>query len=203
MRSQVTTGRGDAGETTALSGADLPKDHILLECVGCVDELRAHLALARMHVLSVRQHDYLEAGEGERVDPAGVLFWMMHMCFAIGARCSDPLVRKPEFHRVSVGAAHIRRLERVQAAIEAVIRLPRSFVVSAASVAGAEIDVACTVARRLERNVARLADATPGFSAPDLVAYLNRQSDLLFMLARYVDAGQTINLDYSVLSEES
>ena len=56
---------------------------------------------------------------------------------------------------------------------------------------------------RKSTSRARWPDATPGFSAPDLVAYLNRQSDLLFMLARYVDAGQTINLDYSVLSEES
>lgn len=195
MGSQVTTGRGDAGETTALSGEDLSKGHVIVECVGCVDELRAQLALARLHVLDMPKRP-------TEFDAAGLLFWLMHMCFAIGARCSDPLLKKPERHRVSVGPEHVRRLEEEQARIEALVRLPRAFVVSASTPASAHIDLACTAARRLERTVVRLAGETPGFSAPDLAVYLNRQSDVLFMLARYVDAGASIGLDYGVLSPD-
>ena len=196
MGSQVTTGRGDTGETTALSGEDLSKGHVLVECVGCVDELRAQLALARLRVLDVSKRP-------TEFDAAGLLFWLMHMCFVIGARCSDPLLKKPERHRVSVGPEHVQRIEEAQVRIEALARIPRAFVVSASTPASAHIDLACTAARRLERTVVRLAGETPGFSAPELLVYLNRQSDVLFMLARYVDAGASIGLDYGLLTPES
>jgi len=76
MKSQVTTKRGDRGETTALSGDSWPKSHPIMECVGTVDELRANFALARLRILES------DAPEKERV--AGFMLWILHTLFVVG-----------------------------------------------------------------------------------------------------------------------
>jgi cob(I)alamin adenosyltransferase len=109
-RSQVTTRRGDAGETTALSGDALSKGHPILECTGCVDELRAHTAFARLLLVEERLDD------PERL--ADFLLWLLHAYFAIGSACSDPLDKHPEWRKVDISAEHLRHLESVQARLE-------------------------------------------------------------------------------------
>ena len=191
MKSQITTKRGDGGESTALSGDDYSKGHVLMECVGTVDELRAHLALTRLLVLEERP-------EGHEAT-ADMLRWLLHACFAIGASCSDPLNRRPQFHDTAIGPKHIQRLEIDQARIEEQVTLPRAFVVSASSRVSAQLDVTCTVARRFERTVVRLKEHFPDFDAADILVFVNRLSDYLFMLARHMDGGRFDTVDYGLL----
>lgn len=191
-RSPVTTKRGDKGETRTLGGEKVSKSHVIVECTGCVDELRAATALVRQHVLAERP------GDCEAV--ASFLLWLMHVYFLIGSQCSDPRNRRPEYRRADVGPKHVERLESEQRRYEEAVRLPRQFIVSATTPLAAEVDALATVARRLERAVVRLKEAVPEFDAAHVLVFVNRLSDTLFMLARYLEGGKHQTVDYGLLT---
>jgi cob(I)alamin adenosyltransferase len=179
MRSQVTTKRGDAGETTALSGDSFPKSHDIMECVGTLDELRAHTALARLRILDEKPRDFDRA--------ADFLMWLLHVYFLIGSACSDPLNKHPEYRKRDVGPGDLERLEAEQQWLEEQTPLPQSFIVSASNTVSAQVDVACTVVRRLERNLVRMKESVPEFASADVFRFVNRLSDTLYMLARKLE----------------
>jgi len=190
-RSQVTTKRGDQGQTTTLGGDDVAKSHVVIECTGAVDELRAQTALARQTILHAKPEDW------ESVDT--FLLWLLHTYFVIGTACSDPLNKHPEYRVVELGQKHIDALENYQARLEKRVTLPKQFIVSATNPAAAHMDVVTTIARRLERRVVRLKEAYPEFKAEEILVFLNRLSDTLFMLARLLDGGSYKTVDYGVL----
>jgi cob(I)alamin adenosyltransferase len=191
VKSQVTTKRGDSGTTTTITGETLSKSHAIFECCGQIDALRAHTALCRLLVL--------ESGHAEAARIAEFLHWLLHVYFAIGSQCNDPRNAKPEFRRVDVGPEHLAKLEAHQAEFEARVKLPRQFVLSAATMASAQLDIACTTARAAERSIVRLKEAVPEFEAGQILAFINRLSDTLFMLARWMDGGAFTTVDYRVL----
>jgi len=191
MRSQVTTKRGDAGETTALSGDSFPKSHPIMECVGTVDELRAHTALARLRILEEKPSDYDRH--------ADFLLWLMHTYLLIGSACSDPLNRHPEYRKRDIGPIELARLEAEQQWIEEQTPLPHLFIVSASNTVSAQVDIACTIARRLERNLVRLKESVPEFAAADVFVFVNRLSDFLYMLARKLEHPTHETVKYEML----
>ncbi len=191
MRSQVTTKRGDRGESTALSGGSFPKSHPIMECVGTLDELRAQLALARLEIIECR-------GDPEE-QQAAFLAWLLNACFALGAQCSDPVQRKPEFHAVTIEPRHVTRIEEEQARLEEIVTLPSAFIASAANRESAQVDVACTVARRFERALVRLKEAYPESNLDAPLVFVNRLSDYLYILARHLEGGEHHVVDYKVL----
>jgi cob(I)alamin adenosyltransferase len=193
-RSQVTTKRGDHGETTALSGDHYSKSHPIMECSGAVDEARAQTALARQLVLLSDRPESAEA--------AGFLYWLLHAYFLIGAACSDPTNRHPGYRAADIGPEHLERLERYQARLEEQVTLPKAFIVSASNPLAAQMDLTATYARRLERSLVRLKEAIPEFDTTHLFPFINRLSDTLFMLARSLDAGDYQTVNYDVLKRE-
>jgi cob(I)alamin adenosyltransferase len=167
---KIYTKTGDRGETSLLGGTRVPKDHPRVAAYGDVDELNAALGAVRAH--------------SGKADLDRLLIGVQRDLFAIGAQLSDPR-RKVASKRskAAVSAARVRRLERAIEAREA--RLPplRAFVLPEGPPAAALLHVARAVCRRSERSVVTLAreaevDARIG-------VYLNRLSDLLFVLARY------------------
>jgi cob(I)alamin adenosyltransferase len=188
MKSQVTTGKGDGGETRILGGEVLPKSHPVLECTGSLDTLRAHLALLRLEAIKAG-HD----------DLGGVLLWVIHSCFLMGTAINDPKRRHPEYRIEDISEKHLRYLEAEQARLEAETPLPRAFIAAAACPAAAWADLTATVARTLERNLVRLKEAEPDFEAEAILAYVNRLSDFLFIAARRLEEGRHQTVDYSVL----
>jgi cob(I)alamin adenosyltransferase len=191
MKSQVTTKQGDAGFSRAVSGDAYPKSHAIMECVGTLDELRAHTALARLRILEERPADH------ERL--ADLLLWLLHVYFLIGTACSDPLEKHPEYRKRNLAHADLERLEAAQQWLEEQTPLPRAFVVSASNTLAAQVDVTCTVARRLERNLVRLKEAVPEFAASEILMFINRLSDCLYMLARRLEHPNHIVVDYTTL----
>lgn len=186
MDSQVTTRRGDAGYTTALSGDSYSKSHVIMDCVGSIDELRAHLAVLRLKVAD------------EDPATANFLLWLLHTCFLLGSACSDPENRHPEYHRRRIGEKEVTRLEAEQARLETLVRLPRQFILSASNEKAAIADLACTVARRMERNVVRLRETESEFNKSEIFVFINRLSDYLYILARWLDKGQYQAVDYEM-----
>jgi len=187
MKSQITTRRGDSGYATALSGDTYPKSHIVMECVGALDELRAHLALLR---LGIDETDH---------QTAAFLLYLLHTCFVIGSECSDPESKHPEYHVNRITEKDIERIETEQARLEEQTVLPKAFIVSATNELAAKADIACTVARRVERTLVRLRDNLPHFDSPETFIFINRLSDYLYMLARTLDKGRHLTVDYTVL----
>ena len=190
-KSYVTTKQGDTGTTRTLGGEKLSKGHPILECSGHLDTLRAHTALLRIRLI--------EAGPPGVDAHADFLWWLLHVYFVMGTEISDPKNAHPEYRQGTVDAACLARLEAEQARLEAALELPKAFIVSASTSLSAEIDLNVTIVRDLERELARLRDAVPEFNAGALLAFTNRLSDYLFVLARTVEAGNHLNVDYGVL----
>ena len=166
---KIYTKTGDLGETSLLGGTRVPKDHLRVVAYGDVDETNAALGAVCAF-----------AGEPLRRLLSGV----QRDLFAIGAQLADPTHRvAAKRAKAAVTAAHVRRLERAIDAREAKLPPLRSFVLPGGTPAAALLHHARTVCRRAERSVVTLAREAD--VDPRIIVYLNRLSDLLFVLARF------------------
>jgi len=167
---KIYTRTGDEGETGLFGGGRVPKDDPRVAAYGDVDELSALLGLARTESAGTE----LDALLGE----------VQRDLFAIGAQLADPkatvAARKA---KAAVTSERVDRLERAIDAREADLPPLQAFILPGGSRLGALLHVARTVCRRAERAVVALARAQA--LDPVLLAYLNRLSDLLFVLARH------------------
>jgi len=166
---KIYTKTGDLGETSLLGGTRVPKDHLRVVAYGDVDETSAALGAVR-------------AFAGEPLRP--LLSGVQRDLFAIGAQLADPTHRvAAKRAKAAVTAAHVRRLERAIDAREEKLPALRSFVLPGGTPAAALLHHARTVCRRAERSVVTLAREAD--VDPRIIVYLNRLSDLLFVLARF------------------
>jgi cob(I)alamin adenosyltransferase len=173
---RIYTKTGDDGTTGLLYGGRVPKDDLITEAYGTVDEAVAALGLAR-------------ASSPDEVLRADVLTLQREL-FVVGADlAANPTERAKLEAEVSlVTAAMVTRLEqRIDALVEE-RPLPQVFIVPGANPASAALDLARSVVRRAERAVVALARAQREAN-PEVRRYLNRLSDLLFVLARW-EAGE-------------
>ncbi len=165
--SRFHTGRGDDGTTTRLGGGGrLPKDAPVMEAVGAVDELMGALGLVRVHLEDGAAREVVRQVQGH------LQRLMAHLSATEAAR---------RVH-VGLGAEEVAWLESVIEGWEAALPPVRGFVLPGASLAEAACHLARAVARRAERRVVALAASEAGVNPPNL-AYLNRLSSLLFVLA--------------------
>jgi cob(I)alamin adenosyltransferase len=166
---KIYTKTGDLGETSLLGGARVPKDHLRVAAYGDVDETNATLGAVRALALPP-----LET----------LLLAIQKDLFAIGAQLADPTHKVASKRaKAAVTAAHVRRLEKAIDAREAKLPALRSFVLPGGAPAAAFLHQARTVCRRAERSVVTLAREAD--VDPRIIVYLNRLSDLLFVLARF------------------
>ena len=165
---RIYTRGGDAGETSLGSGARVPKDSPRIEAAGDVDELNAVLGLALAR--GVPHADWLGAIQNDLFD--------------LGADLAVPEGGSRE--RLRVTGEQVTRLEAWCDEANEGLEPLRSFVLPGGSEAAALLHVARTVCRRAERRAVTLAAAED--VNPDALAYLNRLSDLLFILARAANA---------------
>jgi len=172
---KIYTRRGDGGETTLHGGAAVPKGDERVQAYGTIDELNAVLGT----VLSL--------------NPAGLdsnrLLEVQSDLFVIGARLSssDPL---RAYERGTIPRLPASRLADLEAWIDQVESgLPEldAFILPGGSAAGSQLHVARTVCRRAERAVVGLLPDQPDLGEL-IIPYINRLSDLLFVLARGVNA---------------
>lgn len=169
---RVTTKTGDEGYTSLLGSGRVPKYHRRPEAFGTVDEATSALGLARAHAEDPQVKQRIYALQKD-------LYLLM-------AELATP----PEnYEKVDfkIQAADVRRLEDLSDELKQQVEIGKEFIIPGESVTGAALDLARTIVRRGERQVARLyheGDVTN----PEVLRYLNRLSDLLFILARQVEA---------------
>jgi cob(I)alamin adenosyltransferase len=166
---KIYTKRGDLGETSLLGGTRVPKDHLRVAAYGDVDETNAALGAVR-------------AVAEPRL--ARLLVAIQKQLLAIGALLADPTRRVAAKQAKSAPRVlDVRRLERAIDVREAAMPPLRSFVLPGGTPAATLLHQARTVCRRAERSVVTLAREAD--VDPRIVVYLNRLSDLLFVLARF------------------
>lgn len=192
MKSKVTTGKGDAGNTKALDGDAFGKNHPMMEAVGTLDMLRAQTALLRLQL----QEQY--PGELPEIN---FLLYLSHLYFLIGTTISDPYIRKPEWRRGEIRKEHLLRLEEEQERLESELNLPQSFIVSATDMVAAQADITAVCARTFERRFVAFSEATPDFYMPVCLAFVNRLSDYFFVLGRHLEHGRHQPVNYGLLED--
>ena len=167
---KLYTRTGDAGETSLFGGTRARKDDPRVDAYGEVDEVNACLGLARA---SCTDHD---------IDAE--LVHLQRDLFALGARLADPGEKiAARVTKAALGDEDVTRLEQLIDRYEAELPPLRRFILAGGSPTGAALHVARAVCRRAERRMVALEPAVDAV----LVRYVNRLSDLLFVMARAVN----------------
>jgi cob(I)alamin adenosyltransferase len=161
---RVYTRQGDSGETALAGGQRVAKDSLRIEAYGTVDELNALVGVAlTLSDLPEQQRKWLRRVQNDLFD--------------LGADISVP--EGDERERLRVTPDQTEWLEQVCDEVNAGLPKLRSFVLPGGSPAAAQLHVCRTVCRRAERRTLEVEGLNP-----EVVRYLNRLSDMLFILAR-------------------
>jgi cob(I)alamin adenosyltransferase len=171
---RIYTRTGDGGETRLGDMSTTTKTDLRLQAYADVDEANANLGV-------VLAHGGLDA------EVAGVLTHVQNDLFDVGADFCTPVVADPEFPPLRIEQDYVDRLEQWCDAYNEDLPKLRSFILNGGTPAAAHLHVARTVVRRAERSAwaayAEHADTMNVLA----ITYLNRLSDLLFILARYAN----------------
>jgi len=167
--SRIYTKSGDAGETGLGDGSRVPKDHPRVAAYGAVDELNAVVGLLIASSPDLPESDLLRSIQNDLFDVGADL-------------CLPRPADEPPGAKLRVRPEQAARLEAAIDRLNAGLSPLTSFVLPGGRPAAAWCHLARTVCRRAERDVVTLARAEP--INPEVVVYLNRLSDLLFVLAR-------------------
>jgi cob(I)alamin adenosyltransferase len=163
---RIYTKLGDKGETHLGDMSRVPKTHPRIEAYGDVDELNSQIGVT----LTL---------PGLPAEHAAKLRRIQNELFDVGADLS-----LPGTERLRVAASQIEWLEQACDEVNADLKPLKSFVLPGGTPAAAHLHVCRTVCRRAERRALLVDDANP-----EIVRYLNRLSDLLFILARACNGG--------------
>jgi cob(I)alamin adenosyltransferase len=166
---KIYTRTGDAGETGLFGGARVGKDEPRVEAYGTVDELNACLGVVRA------------LGASSETDEA--LLQIQSDLFTLGAELACAPGKEQKLNMTVLCEADILRLEGWIDRSEAPLEPLKNFVQPGGSTCAAELHRARTVCRRAERRTLTASRSSP--IRPEVLIYLNRLSDLLFVLARY------------------
>ena len=177
---RIYTRGGDLGETSLGDGHRVAKHNARVAAYGTVDELNAALGVARLHSSDVVWDTWLVRIQNDLFDVGADL-------------CVPPPPEDDEKHRsrLRVSPEQVAWLEGCIDEINASLPPLTSFVVPGGTPLSAHLHVARTICRRAERDAVALAATEP--MTPEVITYLNRLSDLLFVLGRAAngDGGET------------
>lgn len=170
---RIYTRTGDKGLTSLYGGQRIPKHKVRLDVVGTLDELNAVLGLALSEI--------------KRKEIAGPLTEVQSLLFNIGAEVAEggAKAKKMIDDSLRVGPMHVATLERWIDSFEQDLPPLTTFILPGGSPAGARLHLARAMCRRAERRLAELSEKEG--ANPASLMYLNRLSDLLFVLARTVN----------------
>ncbi len=166
---KIYTKLGDDGSTGLFGGPRVRKDDLRVAAYGDVDELNSALGVAREEIL--REPDLLALVDALQAE-----------LFTLGAELATPDADKAPKEVPRITPEHVARLEREIDRLTAELPEMKNFILPGGSRAGAALHLCRTVCRRAERKVVSLADGSPVSTAA--LSYLNRLSDLLFVMAR-------------------
>ena len=180
---RIYTRKGDTGTTGLLFGGDrVSKADLRTDAYGTTDEAVSALGIARAAIGS--ETDRTEARLGE------LILRLQRELFVVGAELATHSDRRDRLtDDVSrVTASMVSALEREIDSLDELVEQPKEFVLPGESSTGAALDLARTTVRRAERRAVALHD-DGGLPDSEVLPYLNRLADLLFVMARVADGG--------------
>ena len=167
---RIYTRGGDKGKTSLGNGSRVAKHSPRVAAYGTVDECNSVIGMARLHT-----SDEADA----------MLSRIQNDLFDLGADLCTPEEEAPAYPPLRITAAQVERLEQEIDAMNAELEPLQSFVLPGGTAASAHLHLARTVARRAEREMTSLADDEA--INPEAVRFINRLSDLLFVMARFLN----------------
>jgi cob(I)alamin adenosyltransferase len=166
---RIYTRKGDDGSTGLFDGSRVSKDHARCEAYGDVDELSAALGAARAFV--------------EEKEIAESLLGIQKDLMAVGAQLADAgHGKRPAREKTRITQERIDEFERLIDRYEGELPPLKGFILRSGTKGGSLLHLACTVCRRAERRIVSLSRQAE--VPPIVLKYVNRLSDLLFVLAR-------------------
>jgi cob(I)alamin adenosyltransferase len=168
---RIYTKTGDDGLTGLLGSGRVPKDDVRVAAYGTVDELNAALGVARAMGLDTPADELVAVLQDE--------------LFVLGSALADPSPQGPFHHAIT--PQHVERLESSIDRLEAELEPLSQFILPGGALPAAQLHLARTVCRRAERLAVKLARQPDEDVPKTVIVYLNRLSDLLFVLARAVN----------------
>ncbi|HKU42080.1 MAG TPA: cob(I)yrinic acid a,c-diamide adenosyltransferase [Polyangiales bacterium] len=169
---KIYTKTGDGGQTALFGGARVSKASLRVSAYGDVDELNSQLGVVCAHTSDAALATRLRAIQAE--------------LFSLGAELAKNPAKDVDLGVPGLADADIARLEHDIDLFETELAPLKTFILPGGSQAAAFLHVARTACRRAERAVVTLLDAEP--VRPELLRYLNRLSDLLFVMARVANS---------------
>ena len=169
------TKTGDKGETGLGDGSRVPKHSPRVAAYGTVDETNAVLGLARLETAKLDDGGVAEAMLGR----------IQNDLFDVGADLCTPERENPEYPPLRVTPGQVARLEAEIDQMNAELKPLESFILPGGGAAASWLHLARTTARRAERLITELAEAEN--INPETIAYMNRLSDHLFVMGRYLN----------------
>ncbi len=173
---KIYTKTGDKGSTSLFGGKRTSKDSLRIEAYGTVDELNSSLGVAR--------------ALNPRIELDEIIAHLQNDLFVVGADLATPLGTRPS-HVQRIKSDHIAHLEQSIDRLDARLQPLSTFILPGGSQIASQLHLARTICRRAERLVVKLSRKEK--IGPSCLVYLNRLSDLLFVMARfanYTDGGQ-------------
>lgn len=179
---RIYTRTGDNGTTGLGDGERVAKFNLRVEAFGTVDEANAAIGLARLHTAEDAEMD-------------AILARIQNDLFDLGADlCTPDRGQKLEWEPLRMIDAQVARLEAEIDLMNSRLKPLTSFILPGGSAAAAYLHLARTITRRAERQMVALAE-TPGESVgAAALKYVNRLSDLLFVLSRIANANGTADV---------
>lgn len=172
----IATKKGDDGTTKLIYGERVSKADLQVEAYGTIDELNAFLGLARAHSEDTRTKAILENLQRET--------------FVVGAELATPAAQRHKL-KARVTPEMTGALDNIVTEIETIPGLLDDWALPGATLPGSALDVARVVARRAERCAVRLSQHEP--LDAELLRYLNRLSDVLWLLGRRYEIQQGVD----------
>ena len=176
MKSPVYTRTGDAGQTSLIGGTRVSKTDLRLEAYGTVDELNAQLGLLLTYLTDA------DKAAADRTADVQLLLGVQSCLFTVGAALATDSTKMASRPTAIVTPEMVSELEQAIDRIDSQLPPLRLFILPGGGRAAAVAHVCRTVCRRAERRILALAQQSA--VAPELLAYVNRLSDYLFVLSR-------------------
>jgi cob(I)alamin adenosyltransferase len=173
---KIYTKTGDKGETALFGGKRVSKDNLRIEAYGTVDELNSGIGVCRA------------MNPPQKVDQQ--LIKIQNQLFVLGADLASPMGTRQKYKVPRLEAADIHYLEKSIDEVEILNDPLRRFILPGGSIIAAQLHLARTVCRRAERRVVHLSKKeTVNHKS---IIYLNRLSDFLFVLARWMNKSENV-----------
>ena len=171
MSSKIYTKTGDAGKTSLIGGTKVPKSHLRINAYGTVDELNAFIGLLGDHITDIHIREMLRE--------------IQDRLFTIGSALACDPEKEIAMKIPDLGEPDIVLLEKEIDSMNEKLPEMKSFILPGGHIAVSTAHICRTVCRRAERLTVELDGLEP-LGQPLVIKYLNRLSDYLFVLARYI-----------------